>query len=159
MPVFEYITRSTQNRPRDYIRYIQVCASQALEEGRVKITPQIVKTEGKSFSNYLKTEIEDEIHGAIPEIKKILNIFTKLRKQTLSIDEFRGLYELEIESGNIPKRDYQFVLEILFMFSVIGNAPKQRTHQVFRYKDKEARLNMNENIMVHRGLFRALQIL
>ena len=159
MPIFEYITRSTQNRPRDYIRYIQVCASQALEEGREKITPQIVKKEGKSFSNYLKTEIEDEIHGAIPEIKRILNIFTKLRKQTLSIGEFRELYESEVASGNIPKRDYQFVLEILFMFSVIGNAPKQKTHQVFRYKDKEARLNMNENIIVHRGLFRALQIL
>jgi Cdc6-like AAA superfamily ATPase len=159
MPIFEYITRSTQNRPRDYIRYIQVCASQALEEGREKITPQIVKKEGKSFSNYLKTEIEDEIHGAIPEIKRILNLFTKLRKQTLSIGEFRELYESEVASGNIPKRDYQFVLEILFMFSVIGNAPKQKTHQVFRYKDKEARLNMNENIIVHRGLFRALQIL
>lgn len=159
MPIFDYITRSTQNRPRDYVRYIQICAEKALEKGYEKITPKIVKTEGKAFSNYLRTEMEDEIHGAVPEIKMILNLFTKLRKQTIRINEFKELYESEVDTGNLPKRDYQFILEILFMFSVIGNVTSQKSHTIFRYENKEARLNMRENICVHRGLFRALQIL
>ncbi|MBT3147018.1 P-loop ATPase, Sll1717 family [Neptunomonas phycophila] len=159
MSIFDYITRSTQNRPRDYVRYIQICASQALEMNKSKINPTIVKKENKAFSNYLKTEMEDEIHGALPEIKQILNLFTKLRKQTLHIREFKELYEAEVLSGNIEKRDYQFVLEMLFMFSVIGNVTSQKSHSVFKYQNKEARLNMSEKICVHRGLFRALQIL
>jgi hypothetical protein len=157
--VFDYITRQTQNRPRDYVRYLQICAEIAIEKDRPKVNPDIVKLSSKAFSNYLRTEIEDEIHGAIPEIKKILNLFTKSRKQTMWPDEFKDLYLAEAEKGNIEKRDYQFILEMLFMFSVIGNSPRQSSHTIFRYKNKESRLNMNEQICVHRGLFRALQIL
>ncbi|MBQ0719930.1 MAG: hypothetical protein KBT88_15655 [Gammaproteobacteria bacterium] len=157
--VFDYITRQTQNRPRDYVRYLQICADLALEKDKEKVNPDIVKLSSKAFSNYLRTEMEDEIHGAIPEIKKILNLFTKSRKQTMWPNEFRDLYLEEVKKDNIPKRDYQFILEMLFMFSVIGNAPRQSNHFIFRYKNKESRLNMNEKICVHRGLFRALQIL
>ncbi len=159
MSMFDYITRNTQNRPRDYIRYLQICAEMALEEGLSKITPKIVKSEAKAFSNYLKSEMEDEIHGTIPEIKQIFNLFTKLRKQTLSIEEFKDLYEMEVREENIPKRDYQFILELLFMFSVIGNVTSQQNHFVFNYENKEARLNLKEKICVHRGLFKSLQIL
>ena len=156
---FEYITRQTQNRPRDYVRYLQICAELATDKNKGKVNPDIVKLSSKGFSNYLRTEMEDEIHGAIPEIKKILNLFTKSRKQIMWPDEFKELYLKEVESGNIPKRDPQFILEILFMFSVIGNAPRQSSHFIFRYSNKESRLNMNERICLHRGLFRALQIL
>jgi hypothetical protein len=157
--VFEYITRQTQNRPRDYVRYLQICAEIAIEKNKEKVNPDIVKLSSKGFSNYLRTEMEDEIHGAIPEIKLILNLFTKSRKQIMWPNEFKELYLKEIKVGNIPKRDPQFILEILFMFSVIGNAPRQTSHFIFRYNNKESRLNMNERICIHRGLFRALQIL
>jgi Cdc6-like AAA superfamily ATPase len=157
--VFEYITRQTQNRPRDYVRYLQICAELALEKNKTKVNPDIVKLSSKGFSNYLRTEMEDEIHGAIPEIKQILNLFTKSRKQIMRPNEFKDLYLSEVEAGNIPKRDPQFILEMLFMFSVIGNAPRQSSHYIFRYDNKESRLNMNEKICIHRGLFRALQIL
>ncbi|GGB03017.1 P-loop ATPase, Sll1717 family [Agarivorans gilvus] len=157
--VFDYITKNTQNRPRDYVRYMQICADSALEKGLHKVNPRIVKSEAKAFSNYLKSEMEDEIHGVFPEIKQILNLFTKLRKQEMKVQEFRALYESEVKEGNLPKRDYQFVLEMLFMFSVIGNVTKQKNHFIFKYQNKEARLNMKENICVHRGLFKALQIL
>ncbi|MFU3879538.1 P-loop ATPase, Sll1717 family [Pseudomonas aeruginosa] len=156
---FDYITRSTQNRPRDYIRYIQVCAERSLEKNNETITPDVVKAQDKAFSNYLKSELQDEIHGAIPEIKDVFTIFTELRKQTLSIGEFKEQYNLAVKSGRLPKRDVSFILEILFMFSVIGNVPKQSTFQVFKYTNPDARLNFNEKICVHRGLFKALQIL
>lgn len=157
--VFDYITRQTQNRPRDYVRYLQICAELAIEKNKGKANPDIVKLSSKGFSNYLRTEMEDEIHGAIPEIKLILNLFTKSRKQIMWPNEFKELYLKEVKSGNIPKRDPQFILEMLFMFSVIGNAPRQSSHFIFRYNNKESRLNMNERICIHRGLFRALQIL
>ncbi|MGM0951831.1 MAG: P-loop ATPase, Sll1717 family [Pseudomonadota bacterium] len=156
---FKYITRSSLLRPRDYIRYLQVCAENALERGHGKIKPNIVSESDKSFSNYLRSELEDEVHGVIPDIHRILDLFTVLRKQTLRIDEFKEAFDSAVEDGLIRTKDYQFVLQMLFHFSIIGNQPKQASHQVFRYKDKEARLNMKENIILHRGLFRSLQIL
>ena len=156
---FDFITRSTHNRPRDYIKYMQVCAENAVEKGIDTVTPDIVKRQDKAFSNYLRSELEDEIHGILPEISTIFGIFTKLRKQTLSIPEFGQQYVAEVKAKTLPKREVEFVLNILFLFSVIGNVPKQANFMVFKYTNPEARFNLNEKICVHRGLFKALQIL
>lgn len=159
MQPFLYITRSTQLRPRDYIRYIQACSEETLDLNYKKIRPTTIKKIDKAFSNYLRNEMEDEIHGILPEIKKILDLFSSIRKQTLSIEEFKIAHSSAINNDSIPKRDTFFVLKILFHFSVIGNQPKQSNNHVFRYKNPEAQLNQNEKITVHRGLFKALQIL
>ena len=158
---FNYITRSTQLRPRDYVRYLQVASEETLEkyQNNDKISAKTVVNVDKAFSNYLRSELEDEIHGILPEIKQILDIFSKLRKQTLSIDEFSIEYQNGINSGLLPKRDTDFVLRILFHFSVIGNQPKQKNIKVFRYEKPSANINLKEHIILHRGLFKSLQIL
>jgi len=159
MSPFDYITRSSLLRPRDYVRYLQACAEASLEHGHFKIKPHNVAIADTAFSNYLRSELEDELHGLIPDIHKILDIFTTLRKQTLRIEEFKDAYIEAIKQGLIESGDFQFILQMLFHFSIIGNQPKQKSFQVFRYKNKEARLNLKENIIIHRGLFRSLQIL
>jgi hypothetical protein len=159
MTIFNYITRSSQLRPRDYIRYLQLCSEKAVERDQAKIPSALVSEVDSAFSNHLRSELEDEIHGIIPDINHVLSLFTVLRKQRMKIEDFKTIYETAYEEGKVKTKDYQFILEILFHFSVIGNQPKQITHQVFRYKNKEARLNMKESIIVHRGLFRSLQIL
>lgn len=159
MNPFEYMTRSSLLRPRDYVRYLQVCAEASLEKGHSKVMPSTVAKADTAFSNYLRSELEDELHGVIPDIHKILDIFTTLRKQTLRIDEFKSSFDDAVDQELIKTKDFQYVLKVLFHFSLIGNQPKQTSHQVFRYKNKEARLNMKENIILHRGLFRSLQIL
>lgn len=159
MKIFDYITRSTQLRPRDYIRYIQACAEEALRENRQKITPEIVTKIDKSFSNYLRKEIEDEIGGFLPDIKSILNLFSIVRKQTLSIAEFELAYEEEANKDAAQDRTADFVLAVLFNFSVIGNQPKQINNHVFRYITPEANFNRKEPIVLHRGLFKSLQII
>lgn len=159
MKPFDYITRSSLLRPRDYVRYLRVCAETSLEKNHAKIKPTTVADSDTAFSNYLRSELEDELHGVIPDIHRILDIFTTLRKQTLRIDEFKEAFEEAVSQNLIKTKDFQFVLQMLFHFSLIGNQPKQSSHQIFRYKNKEARLNMKENIIIHRGLFRSLQIL
>ncbi|CAI8937527.1 P-loop ATPase, Sll1717 family [Pseudomonas sp. IT-P291] len=159
MNTFDYITRSTQLRPRDYIRYLQACAEEALRLGQMEITPEVVTKIDKAFSNYLRNEIEDEINGIIPDIKSVLNIFSIVRKQTLSIAEFEVAYEEAVQSGDVQARSTDFLLRILFNFSVIGNQPTQKNKHVFRYLTPEANFNRKEPIVLHRGLFKALQII
>jgi hypothetical protein len=161
IPAFEYITKSTLLRPRDYIRYISDCCNLAITEGHVVIEPEIVKKADKKFSNYLRTELVDEIHGAIPDIDILLELFSRIRKQTLPIDEYIAEYEKAIKDGEIKNSPVgiKTILKILFYFSIIGNRPPQKNISVFRYKYLDARLNFNEKIIVHRGLFKSLQIL
>tara|TARA_B110001454_G_scaffold76957_1_gene74531 strand:- start:5970 stop:7397 length:1428 start_codon:yes stop_codon:yes gene_type:complete len=158
--IFTYISMSTQYRPRDYVRYIQACADEALIENKTKINPGIVKKVDKAFSNYLKEELIDEIHGVLPDIKEILMVISEIRKWNFTIEEFKEQFQKSVDSGAVKTSSPDLALKVLFHFSVVGNQPKnQNDLQFFRYKNKESRFNFNERVVVHRGLFKALQIL
>lgn len=158
---FSYMIKSTLYRPRDIISYLKSCSEYYINLDNVKyISPSIIKKADKAFSNYLKSEVSDEVSSILPEINEILDIFSKIRKQTLSIEEFEIQYKESLRLNEIKEeRSTSFILSILFAFSVIGNQPRQRNTQVFKYISPEARLNQNEKIIVHRGLFKSLQIL
>lgn len=156
---FDYITLSTHLRPRDYVKYISVCCEQTLIDNCKTIHPNTVKKVDKGFSNYLKDEIVDEVHALLPEIDKIFSIISQIRKWNFTIKEFQDTYNSYLKKGTIQEQNVDFVLQTLFNFSVIGNRPKNRDVSFFKYENKEARFNFNENIVVHRGLFKSLQIL
>jgi ABC-type oligopeptide transport system ATPase subunit len=156
--IFDYILRNTQLRPRDFIKYIQVCAADTPAEQH-RIRGATVKRVSKAFSNHLRKELIDEIHGIIPDIIPVLNVISQIRKQTFSIEEFTREFQKQVSRGSIKDNDVTFVLNILFNFSVIGNQPAQKNVIVFRYENKDAQLNFREKLVVHRGLFSALQVL
>jgi Cdc6-like AAA superfamily ATPase len=159
MNIFDFITRSTQLRPRDYIKYIQVCAEKTLSDGFNIINPTTVKKVDKGFSNYLKDEIIDEVHAQLPYIQTIFSIISQIRKQDFTIKEFKDIYLSYYKKGTVKEGNVDNVLQMLFNFSVIGNRPNNRPITFFKYNNSEARFNFRENITVHRGLFKALQIL
>lgn len=155
---FDYMKMSSQGRPRDYINYLQECASTELKRSSYEISSDTVRDADKSYSNYLKKELIDEIHGIIPDIANVLSIFSETRKWILSIDEFRAAYEDRVATGRMALKDVDFVLRTLFYFSVIGNVVRAGVH-IFRHSRPNAQLNFKEKIVVHRGLMKALQII
>jgi len=159
MHSFDFIARSTQMRPRDFIKYIQACAEDTFYNQKPFIYPETIKQVDKAFSNYLKAEIEDEIQALIPDIPQVFQVLSQIRKWNFTIPEFKSAYNNYLKNGTIKETNVDYVMQTLFNFSVIGNQPKQKHIQYFRYKNKEARINFNENIVVHRGLFKALQIM
>lgn len=156
---FDYISRLAQLRPRDYIEYIRECAELALKRGESKISGQIVRSNNKDFSNYLLNEIRDEAHSALPEFDNVIALLPIIRKQVFSSDEFKRAYNTALENGNLSTtKSSETILERLFEYDVIGNAPKMRGKAVFRYEYPNANINHNEKIIIHRGLYGALQI-
>lgn len=160
MKSYDFIERSTQLRPRDFIKYVQACAENTLEGNwsNYLIHPKTIKWVDKAFSNYMKDEIIDEIHPIIPDIQSVFQVFSQIRKQVLSIDEFKELYNEYLDSGTVREANINLVLQTLYDFSVIGNEMKNH-RSIFRYMNREARLNFSENITIHRGLYKSLQIL
>ena len=112
----------------------------------------------KPFSNYLREEFTDELFAILPEIASILDVISQLRKWNFTISEFEAAYDEQVKAGLIKEKSTKYVLQLLFLFDVIGNTPHVGRY-VFRYQNREARLNFNERVVVHRGLFKALQIL
>ena len=157
---FSFIERSTYLRPRDFIQYIQACCANAKEKGKNKISPNIIKFEDRAFSNYLKSEIEDEVFPLLPEIKTIFQILSNLRKWNLKTSEFVDEYKKYLNAGTIKEQNIDYVLDTLYNFSVIGNQHKSiKNVQYFKYMQTNMTYNKEENIVIHRGLFKALRII
>jgi hypothetical protein len=159
MSIFQYIRRSTCNRPRDYVRFIKACAEDAIALNHSKISAATIVRVDKAFSNYLRSEFEDEVAGILPDVPQILDVLSAIRKQTFFPSEFVQKYQAAVRRKSVEDRDPQSVLRILFHFSIVGNQPRQRNATVFRYLNSDATYNSDEAICVHRGLFKALQIM
>lgn len=156
---FDFIARSTFLRPRDFVEYLKNCAQQALDDDQ-QISPEVVRRVDKAFSNYLREELTDELFAVLPDISKIFDAISQLRKWNFAISELESAYSEQVTRGIIAEKDVTFVLQVLFLFSVIGNVAAARNDRYFfRYQNRDARLNYNERIVVHRGLFKSLQIL
>lgn len=60
----------------------------------------------------------------------------------------------DYDNGNI-----EYILEVMFSFSIIGNQHKhQKNRTFFRYLHTNMTYNREEAIVIHRGLLKALQI-
>ncbi|PAR26402.1 P-loop ATPase, Sll1717 family [Vibrio metoecus] len=160
LPSFEYIAKSTHLRPRDFIKYIQSCAKETIEYSKKdKFNASTIKKVDKAFSNYLRSELSDEINGIMPDVKEVFALISEIRKWNFTIDEFKQAHSKALAQGVVRTKNPDLILKTLFHFSAIGNQPKQKQVEYFRYNNKEARINFNENIVVHRGLLKSLQIL
>lgn len=156
--VFSYIARSTQWRPRDFIKYIKICAEEAYNRNLDCVPNDIVKAADAKFSDYLKQEIIDEIFPVLPEINKIFPLFSAIRKQSFNPSLFIEEYNKEIAKGNLKEISAENVLGILFNYNVIGNIPSMKGQVLFKYAFADTRFNIKENIIIHRGLYKTLQI-
>lgn len=154
MNPFDYITRSTHMRPRDYIHYISECSKLAIFKNDIAILSSTIKEVDREFSEYLKGEIIDEIFSVIPNIDQVFSILSQIRKQTFSPQTFLDAYkpyEKYSEEG-------KYILLQLFEHGVIGNQPSMKGQQIFKHQYPNALFNINENIIIHRGLYKSLQI-
>lgn len=156
---FDYISRSTHLRPRDYIRYFQVCCEETLNLGKSKITNETIQFVDRAFSNYLRDEIVDELTPLLPDIEEVLQIISNIRKQSFSTTEFIAEYQKLLHNKTVTEENIAYVIDVLYKFSVLGNQIRNRPEVTyFKYMQTNMNLNKNENLVVHRGLFKALQI-
>lgn len=158
MDIFSYIERSTEMRPRDFVQYVKECVILANDRLEKPISPQTVKEADDNFSEYLKGETIDELFAVIPEIDEILGLLSTIRKQRFRFEVFEREYNVLVNRGIIHKRDIKNILLTLFDAGVIGNQPTMRGQTIFRFSKKMPRFNFNETMVVHRGLYKALQI-
>lgn len=156
MDSFSYIARSTYLRPRDFVKFLQECASRASESPTKKITSNIIFSVDTAFSNYLKDELTDELFSIVPQISEVFDALTHIGKWSLNYNEFVQSYKQTIDP-NVNAKTINYVVQILFLFSVIGTALRHN-HFAFKYLTRDARMNYKNGIVVHRGLFKSLQI-
>ena len=72
----EYIIQRTMKRPRDIIKYMKLCSSHAQDDNKKLVSADTITHVEKEYSYYLRSELEDEISGILPNIKEIMKIIS-----------------------------------------------------------------------------------
>lgn len=160
-PAFSYMMRFTYRRPRDIVSYVRECAKLAVAQNASYITGAMIKEANRGHSDYLRREVIDETYSIIDNISEILELLAEQRKSIFTQNEFRSIYDQEFSGKNY--QDYKLnsdeVLKLLYHFNVIGNVLNGSNHQVYSYNSNNKKLNPRENVCVHLGLLKALDVI
>lgn len=154
----------TRHTPRDFLRLLHHIQQFPSNTRRVSVSA--VKSGMRDYSiRYFLPEIQDELSGyATPsEISGVIDALGRLRKRDFRLSEL-------VESSKTtitPLSDERIheIVRALFRCSALGNIQRRwgkygaTTHYTFKYRNRHSSFNDGEDIMLHRGLWKALNLI
>lgn len=111
---------------------------------------------------YFLPEIQDELsgYGSSAEIDAFFRLLGRLRKRDLKYSDLTvGLAEL---GKTLSEERLKELLNVLFECSAIGNIQNRstgNTFYTFKFRNRHSSFNENEGIMLHRGLWKAMNLI
>jgi hypothetical protein len=161
---YRFLLDHTRHTPRDFQRvlhYIQMHSSGTEYPSRRAIFSGL----RRYSTEYFLPELRGELSGYFspPEVRRFLDLIGSLRKRTFSVTD---LDRYRKSSRNQVSIDTEEALRVLFTCSAVGNVVRQsrpegrdRLHYTFRYRNPHASLNLDEPIILHRGVWKAMNAL
>jgi hypothetical protein len=158
-PTKSYLLDLTRHTPRDFLQlltHIQK-VSRSREITRTEILSGI-----RNYScNYFIPEIKDELVAYLDpeEIDCILAHIASLRKREFSFNE---LCEAAESGVGLKQLDLPRAVAILFECSAIGtvhNRPTGSAYFTFKYRNRQSLLNLSERLLLHRGMWKAMNLI
>ncbi len=106
--------------------------------------------------DYLVPEIRDELAGYLKpdEIEQVIKLLGNMKKSKFDLDELQHTVK---NDGRFSSLDSMKILNALFDCNAIGNVLKGTYHS-WKYRNRYASFDPNEQIVVHRGLRKGLNL-
>ncbi|MBX5254853.1 hypothetical protein HJC03_31515 [Rhizobium sp. NLR4b] len=149
----------TRHTPRDFLQLLSHI--QGFCPGSI-VTADAFKSGLREYSiKYFLPEIQDELSGyAEPdEISHIITAFGRVRKRDLSFKEL--LDSSKTTKKPMTEERIHEICDNLFECSAIGsiqNKPGGTTFYSFKYRNRHSSFDEREKMMLHRGLWKALNL-
>lgn len=155
--IVTFLLELTRHTPRDLIQLMKHIQEFA---GPYRITKDDILSGVRSYSvNYFLPEIKDELVGFVNEedIASTLDIIGTLRKRDFFYSELVGSMEKQPRYSNL---DLETVIKALFESSAIGNIHKRggRTYYTFKFRNRNSTLDIDDRLILHRGMWKALNL-
>lgn len=146
----------TRHTPRDFM---QLMISIQTHCKSPNVSEQNIDEGIKEYSSeYFLPEIKDEMAGYIPyqHIDNIVNILASFRSREISYKDFCQAFE----TLHINDISADTVLGILYDCSAIGHTYpyKDQTRITFKYRNRNSCFSKSNHIILHKGLWKALNI-
>lgn len=156
--IYEALLEMTRHTPRDFMQLMlsiqTVCTSP-------NVTAYNIEEGIKEYSTeYFLPEIKDEMAGYIQYkyIDSIVNILSSFREREFSYKQFLDSFNsLKIETLSPDS-----ILNVLYDCSAIGHAYSygngDQTRITFKYRNRNSSFNKSNRIILHKGLWKALNV-
>ena len=157
--IYSFLLEFTRHTPRDFMQ-LMISIQNRCETNVVSIKDL---EEGiKDYStDYFLPEIKDELVGYVPydSIDMVTNILSSFREREFSYSDFvEKFYKVNKNENLMP----DVVLNVLYDCSAIGHAypykDGQETRVTFKYRNRNSSFNHSNRIILHRGLWKALNV-
>ncbi|UKK83306.1 hypothetical protein L7H23_12105 [Sphingopyxis sp. BSN-002] len=156
-PSVTYCLEMTRHTPRDFLQILS--HTQKFCDGS-RLTVEQVKSGLRDYSiKYFLPEIKDELNGYCTqaEIDGFVRAVSRLKKREFAYQEFIA----EMKEERVEESEARKVLEALFECSALGTISKRpsgMSYFTFKFRNRNSVFNSNERIILHRGVWKALNL-
>ncbi len=155
----DFLLNLTRHTPRDLIQLLTNIQRHTVGP---KPTRDNIIDGAKDYSyNYFAPEIKDELSGYFsPEdIELTFQVLGGIRKRDFGISEAQALLEQRQQKLHT---NLESILGALFECSAIGNVQHRNTgttFYTFKYRNRHSSFNTTERIILHKGLWKAMNLI
>ncbi len=161
---YKHILDRTYLRPRDIIKFCNATLEQYKARSQSLLLPSVdsskienadVNKARLEYSEYLRNELDDEIHKHLPNYREYLELLRSLGNWQFERKQFEEVYK---KQGELLHADSSKVLEELYEFSLIGfyragGRGYGGSEYVFRYQNPRTQFDKTSvRFRVHLGL-------
>jgi hypothetical protein len=158
-PTVHALLDMTRHTPRDFLQLL--ISIQEFDRGGF-YSPKDVKLGLRSYSiKYFLPEIQDELSGyAEPdELERFFQMLSRLGKREFMLEE---LLTPNIQDGlSVPRERLDVIMKALYECSALGNlfyTSSGRSMFAFRFRNRHSVFNNKVKILLHKGLWKSLNI-
>lgn len=151
----------TRHTPRDFIQLMNHIQNQC-GDNTSKVSTQEIEKGIKDYSTeYFKQEIADEMAGYLPgcAIEGVFNSLSSIRRRVFRYNEFaeKCRYNTKLKGIDIDE-----IMRVLYECSAIGHIYSydggKSSIVTFKYRNRSSSFNPDDRIMLHKGLWKALNV-
>ena len=156
----KYLLEMTRHTPRDFLQLLKCI--QEFSKGAGEVTLDQMKSGVRKYSiDYFLPEIRDELSGyaSSEEADSIFDIISFIKKRDFRYDDL--LSAAKGVSSNMDENRIGYIFKAMFECGAIGNIqhrPTGTTYYTFKYRNRQSVFKKNEGVMLHRGLWKALNL-
>lgn len=167
-PTVSHLLEFTRHTPRDFIQvlaHIQRFVGQTEHSPliRKRLTQDQILSGIRSYSiDYFLPEIKDELVGYFPAsvVEAAFSLIGSLRRREFY---FQDLVEKAKKQPRFNELDLSGLVAALFECSAIGNVNRVRAtrgtmYYTWKYRNRNSTLNLDDQLLLHKGMWRALNV-
>jgi hypothetical protein len=168
-PIVQHLLEFTRHTPRDFIQVLthiqrfDPTPESHLNLIRRRLTEDQVLSGLRAYSiDYFLPEIKDELVGYFPAsvVEAAFSLIGSLRKREFTFEELRAKAAEQPRFGEL---DVPGIVSALFECSAVGNVNSARGRRgtqyfTWKYRNRNSTLDLNEILLLHKGMWRALNV-